>query len=135
MDNRFQLDLTAMLHRLPRVYIELLIVSTHSQRCAMAVAVARRRNAVRGVATSHVQLSWSLSCCTPMSQYYKLCTLWSICRCDRPKKFPAHYLFSVGDTLLTLGVRIGVARQARGPPLLVSVHMVVEFHDEACEIQ
>ena len=62
MDNRFQLDLTAMLHRLPRVYIELLIVSTHSQRCAMAVAVARRRSAaqrstVLGVATSHVQLS------------------------------------------------------------------------------
>ena len=57
MDNRFQLDLTAMLHRLPRVYIELLIVSTHSQRCAMAVAVARQRSAVLGVATSHVQLS------------------------------------------------------------------------------
>ena len=40
MDNRFQLDLTAMLHRLPRVYIELLIVSTHSQWCAMAVVAA-----------------------------------------------------------------------------------------------
>ena len=46
MDNRFQLDLTAMLHRLPRVYIELLIVSTHSRRLGSRDAA---------VATSHVQ--------------------------------------------------------------------------------
>ena len=76
MDNRFQLDLTAMLHRLPRVYIELLIVSTQFAPGGSVTSATLRR----GVATSHVQ---------------QLRVSAAALSTD-PLKFPALYLLSAG---------------------------------------
>ena len=76
MDNRFQLDLTAMLHRLLRVYIELLIVSTHFAPALPRRGQARRdgdrRASRRSRPPCHCYFTCALaavvsglSCCTP----------------------------------------------------------------------